>query len=90
MVLEAAARFLPWTWLIPLCGTAAFVWDGIYIGATATKGMLLSMAGGMAVFFLLYVWLVPVWGNHGLWVAFLAYLAMRGLVQALMRHRVWK
>ena len=89
-VIEAALIYQPWTLLFPLCGMAAFIWDGIYIGATATKGMLISMASGMVVFFLLYLTLVPLWGNHGLWVAFVAYLTTRGVSQTLMRRQVWK
>ncbi len=89
-VLAAARNYQPWTLLVPICGMAAFIWDGVYIGATATKGMLISMASGMVVFFLLYFLLVPLWGNHGLWVAFVAYLAMRGVVQTVMRKSLLK
>lgn len=88
-VIMAAQAYQPWTLLFPLCGMAAFIWDGIYIGATATKGMLVSMASGMILFFLLYFTLVPLWGNHGLWVAFVCYLAMRGVTQTLMRDKLW-
>ena len=89
-VLDVAQVYQPWTLLFPLCGMAAFIWDGIYIGATATKGMLISMASGMVMFFLLYFTLVPVWGNHGLWIAFVIYLATRGITQTIMRKKIWK
>ncbi|MDO4737805.1 MAG: MATE family efflux transporter [Bacteroidales bacterium] len=89
-VVASAQEYQPWTLLFPVCGVAAFIWDGVYIGATATKGMLISMASGTAVFFLLYLLLVPSWGNHGLWVAFVCYLAVRGISLALTRHRIWR
>ena len=89
-VVEVAMTYQPWTLLFPLCGLGAFIWDGVYIGATATKGMLISMASGMVVFFILYVVLVPLWGNHGLWISFVAYLSTRSISQTLMRKRVWK
>lgn len=89
-VVASAREYQPWTLLFPVCGVAAFIWDGVYIGATATKGMLVSMASGTAVFFLLYLLLVPSWGNHGLWVAFVCYLAVRGISLALTRHRIWR
>lgn len=90
-VVASAQEYQPWTLLFPVCGVAAFIWDGVYIGATATKGMLVSMASGRtAVFFLLYLLLVPSWGNHGLWVAFVCYLAVRGISLALTRHRIWR
>jgi len=89
-VLATAQVYQPWTLLFPLCGMAAFIWDGVYIGATATKGMLISMASGMLIFFLLYFTLVPSWGNHGLWIAFVVYLATRGICQTWMRQNVWR
>ena len=89
-VVKAAGKYQPWTLLFPLCGMAAFIWDGVYIGATATKGMLLSMASGMVMFFVLYVLLVPMWGNHGLWFAFVVYLATRGVVQWGHRQWIWR
>ena len=88
-VLETAYVYQPWTLLFPLCGMAAFIWDGIYIGATATKGMLISMASGMFIFFVLYFTLVPCLGNHGLWIAFVVYLATRGICQTFMRKKIW-
>ncbi len=42
--------------------------------------MLASMVVGAAVYFLLYLFLFPRIGNHGLWIAFLAYLLSRGIV----------
>lgn len=88
-IAEAARAYQPWTLLIPVCGMATFIWDGIYVGATATRGMLLSMALGGMVFFALYALVVPVWGNHGLWLAFVLYLATRGFVQWMLRKRIW-
>lgn len=88
-MVKAAWVYQPWTLLFPVCGMATFIWDGIYVGATATKGMLLSMAWGVAVFFVLYATLVPAWGNHGLWLAFVLYLTTRGVAQWLLRKRIW-
>ena len=58
--------------------------DGIYIGATLTRQLLLSMAGATALFFILYFTLSPMMGNHGLWMAFIAYLAARGILQTIL------
>lgn len=89
-VISAAAVYQPWVLLFPLCSMAAFIWDGIYIGATATKGMLISMALGMIVFFFLYFLLVPLLGNHGLWIAFVCYLVSRGVTQTILHKSVRK
>lgn len=87
MVLAVAGSVLPLACLIPLAGFPAFIYDGLFIGATATRQMLQSMVVAAGTFFLLE-WLLP-HSNACLWTAFLVYLAMRGLVQAtLCRHVV--
>lgn len=87
-VIQTAQDYHLWTLLFPICGLAAFIWDGIYIGATATRYMLLSMATGMVVFLGLYYILIPYWGNHGLWLAFVVYLTTRGIVQTITRNKI--
>jgi len=82
-VVATAADYLPWAVLIPAAGMAAFVWDGVFIGLTATRGMLLSCAIASAVFFGLFLLLSPSMGNHALWIALLVYLALRGVVQTI-------
>ena len=62
----------------------SFLWDGIFIGLTKTRGMLAAMAVAMAVFYLAYFALTPLLGNHALWLAFIIYLFVRGLVQWLI------
>lgn len=77
-ILGAADPYIEWSALIPLCGFSAFMWDGIYIGMTETKMMFRVMFFSMLLYFVLYFVLFPVLGNHGLWIAFLFYLCMRG------------
>ena len=48
---QAAARYMPWLILMPPLGCAAFTWDGIFIGATATPALRNSMIGAVAGFF---------------------------------------
>ena len=50
-VVEASRQFLPWLVLMPLTGCAAFTWDGIYLGATASKGIRDAMLWAAVVFF---------------------------------------
>lgn len=87
-VINTISIYLPWTLLFPICGMATFIWDGIYIGATATRYMLLSMFTGMLIFFALYFTMIPLYHNHGLWIAFIGYLATRGIVQTITRKRI--
>ncbi len=87
-VVGMAMAYLPWAVAIPLTSFAAFLFDGIFIGATATGRMLLAMAVASAVFFISYYLLTDTLGNHALWLAFLAYLGARSGVEALCHRAV--
>ena len=87
-VLAAAARYLPWAVAIPVAGVAAFVWDGVFIGTTSTRAMLLSSAVAGVLFFAVFFAAAPALHNHGLWLAFICYLAARGIVQTFLFKRV--
>ena len=82
-VIAASGDYLWWTWLVPAAGSMAFIWDGIFIGITATRGMLVSSFVSALSFFGLYLLTEPVLGNHGLWLAMIVYLAMRGVLQTI-------
>ena len=49
-VVEASREYLPWLLLMPVIGCAAFTWDGIYIGATASKAIRNSMLWAVVAF----------------------------------------
>jgi len=78
-VRETAAVYLPWAALTPLFGMVAFVMDGVFIGATWTATMRNMMLASTALFLVLWWAIGPLLGNHGLWLAFLAYLGARGV-----------
>ncbi len=84
VVVEASAEYSLWAALMPAAGMAAFVWDGVFIGCTMTRGMLRSMFVAAVVFFAVYFGLEGTMGNHALWLAFTLYLAARGFAQALI------
>lgn len=87
-VVNMAMAYLPWAVAVPLTSFAAFLFDGIFIGATATGRMLLAMAVASSVFFISYYLLTDTLGNHALWLAFLAYLGARSGVEALCHRAV--
>jgi MATE family multidrug resistance protein len=78
-VIDAAKDYLPWLLLMPIVGCAAFTWDGIYIGATASRQMRNSMLWAVVAF--VVVWAVGVlgfnMGLHGLMAAYFAHLLAR-------------
>lgn len=84
---EAAVRmvadtFLCWMPVVVLAGAAGFLLDGICVGVTATRCMLLSAAAGGVAFFVVHALLAPSLENHALWLAFVVYLSVRGAVEA--------
>ena len=87
-VLNASSDYFYWVLAIPLAGMAAFLWDGIYIGATASRQMLYSMLVASASFFILLGLLQQQMGNHALWMAFIVYLFLRGLVQTGLARKI--
>ncbi len=89
LVLRASDGYFYWVLLIPLAGFSAFLWDGIYIGATATRQMLYSMMVASVVFFVVYFSLHSRLGNHALWLAFILYLVLRGVVERLLSGVVY-
>lgn len=86
-VRTAASALVPLAGAVPLVAVWAFVYDGIFIGATRAR----ELRDGMAVSFGLYLLLLPPlvagFGNAGLWAALLAFLAARGLVLHRLHER---
>lgn len=79
-VIAASGEYFWWAVLIPLSGMSAFVFDGIFVGITQSKSMLCSTTVASASFFGLFFGLHPFLGNHALWLAFILYLLLRGIV----------
>ena len=78
-----ARAYLPWLAAAPLVGIAAWMLDGIFIGATETRAMRNAAIASGAVYVAALALLVPVFGNHGLWAALMVLNATRGLTLAV-------
>jgi MATE family multidrug resistance protein len=87
-VIAAASPYMFWAILIPICGFMAFVFDGIYIGSTATQYMLISSFIATICFYSVYFSLESRFGNHALWIAFILFLLMRGVIQQTLLNKV--
>lgn len=88
VVVQSAEAYFWWAVMIPIASVSAFVYDGIFIGLTATRGMLVSSVVSALVFFVLYLALQNYLGNHALWLAFIVYLGLRGGIQWLLYRRM--
>lgn len=78
-VREIALVYLPWMIALPLISVWCFLFDGIFIGATRGKEMRNAMLVCTFVFFLPVWYVFQFWGNHGLWLAFTLFIAIRGI-----------
>jgi MATE family multidrug resistance protein len=67
----------------PLIGIAAWMLDGIFIGATETRALRNAMGVSVAVYACAVAVLLPAFGNHGLWAALMILNATRGLTLGL-------
>lgn len=90
-VVAVATPFLPWIILLPIMSFATFILDGIYIGVTASKEMLITMLISTVFFFFLpFYILLPIIGNHAIWISMLSFMLSRSVSQGLLLKRVVK
>jgi len=82
-----ARRWLPFAAATPLAGVGAFLMDGVFIGATWSRDMAVMMVASLVVFLALWALLFPPFGNAGLWLALLGFLAVRGVTLWLAMRR---
>jgi len=90
-VVKVSRLYLPWLALMPVIGVAAFTWDGVFIGATATKAIRNAMLVALAAFFLVWFAGVGLVENnnaaiHLLMAAYFAHLLAR-TVYLTVRYR---
>ncbi|MEH6519805.1 MATE family efflux transporter [Sulfitobacter sp.] len=78
-VREQARIYLPYLVGLPVIGCAAFMLDGIFVGATRSGDMRNMMALSFGVYVVCVLLLVPMFGNHGLWLAMLISFVARAI-----------
>ena len=78
-VRETAIRYLPWMIASPLVSVWCFLYDGVYVGATRAREMRNIMVVSTLLVFLPAWYLLRPLGNDGLWLAFLLFMASRGV-----------
>lgn len=87
-LIENAQPYIIWVILVPLASFSSFIWDGVYIGATASAAMRNALLGAtFLVFAPVYYFLNPHWENHALWLAMVLFMFARGAIQTLLFRR---
>ncbi len=82
-VREAALAYLPFCALYVLLSFAAFQLDGLFIGTTRTRALRNASLLSTGLFALCLLPLVALWGNAGLWSAFVLFVVLRALALLL-------
>lgn len=85
-LVSEAKPYLIWIIVAPVINIAAYIWDGVYLGATASKSLRNSMIVAM-VLFLCSVYVLSPFENHGLWGALTILLIFRGVILTVMAPR---
>lgn len=86
-VINATSPLLFWMVLFPLLATPCYIWDGVFVGMTASRSMRNTMLLAFAGYLLLYYLVGQHYGNHGLWLSLLLFMVLRGLIQQLWYRR---
>ena len=86
-VIEAIQPYLFWMVLFPILSTPCYIWDGVFIGLTASKAMRDCMLIAILIFLASYYMYGVHHGNHGLWLTLLAFMVARGIIQQIAYFR---
>lgn len=82
-VQDVARNYLIYMVFAPLLGLAAWMLDGVFIGATRTRDMRNMMAISLVCYVIALAVFLPLFGNHGLWLALLVSFVVRGVTLGL-------
>ncbi len=90
-VIDAAIPYLPWVIVAPILHSFAYVWDGIYIGCTASKQMKWSLLiSTIGVFLPSYYLFSHLFENQGVWLSITLFMLSRGLIQTILVKSIYK
>lgn len=88
-IIDICTEYQNWILIVPIAGFSAFLWDGVFVGATASAQMRNSMLIATILFYSIYFIFENSLGNNALWLAFIVYLSVRGLVQTwIFQYRI--
>jgi MATE family multidrug resistance protein len=87
-VLDAAAVYLPWMIIAPVISVWSYQLDGIFIGAGYTREMRNAMVVSMLAYLIIVSQLVPLWGNHGLFLSLSLFMVIRALTLGFYYPRI--
>ncbi len=88
-VINQGKKYLFWMVLLPLVGFSSYIWDGVFIGITASKAMRNSvMISALAFFFLPFFLTFPYIQNHAIWLSMILFMISRSLSLTLLFPKI--
>ena len=88
-VIEAAMKYMGWLIAMPLISTLAFMWDGVYVGATAgvpiRNSMIWAAVAFVGGYMLTYRWVGP----QALYIGYFAHLVARAVYLTVKWKRIY-
>ena len=78
-VIAASEPYLFWLMLMPLLSCVAFIWDGIFIGATAARQMMVCMIWSAGLFIAAFYLCEPRYGAQALYISYFVHLVVRSV-----------
>ncbi len=87
-IIQTAMPYVFWVVVVTIAGSIAYLWDGIYIGATASVAMRnMMLLSTLGIFLPTYYLTITSLGNHGLWLALVLFMVARGLTLGLLAKK---
>ena len=87
-MLHIAGQYIGWVIAVPLIGCIPFMLDGIMVGSSKTKLMRNTVFIATTLFFICFYILSPFFGNNALWISFLLFLFLRGILLYFCSNRL--
>ena len=88
-VLTAARPYMGWLTAMPIVSALAFMWDGVYVGATAGKQIRNAMIWAAGAFVIAYVATFTWLGPQALYIAYFAHLFARVIYLTIERKKIY-
>lgn len=90
-VVTEGRKYLLWLIFMPLVSFASYIWDGVFIGMTASRAMRNSVLFSSALFFFLPFYLLhSLMGYHAIWLSMFLFMGARSLTLTWIYPRVIK
>lgn len=86
-VIEASLEYKWWMAIFPIIAFSCYIWDGVFIGLTASMSMRNTMIIALVIYLASYYSLIPFLDHRAIWLALMIFLFSRGVLQSLLFQR---